>query len=278
MKKEKTFDYLTNDLAFKQVFMHEELVQDLINSFLDYVGKSKNVPIITVIPEAYISPNKKGYRGYYGDIIVDREDTVISLEMYSNIFDTKAYKKSLGYLCRLYSNQKVGINPKDYKKVIGINFIKGNYQGKNNDITNPYSLKNKDNQEIGEDVLLYLVRYDLVDKIPYKEDEDRFIRYLRIIGSTDIEDMKKYAKGDPKMEETIKWLTDWCISSDKENYNMRINEAYADGEESGIFKGEEQKGIEIAQSLMNKNFTKDFILEITKISEEDYNKLINLKE
>ncbi len=67
------------------------------------------------------------------------------------------------------------------------------------------------------------------------------------------------------MEETIKWLTDWCISSDKENYNMRINEAYADGEE--------QKVIEIAQSLINKNFTKDFILEITKISEEDYNKL-----
>ena len=77
--------------------------------------------------------------------------------------------------------------------------------------------------------------------------------------------MKKYAEGDQKMEETIKWLTDWCISSDKENYNMRINEAYADGEE--------QKVIEIAQSLINKNFTKDFILEITKISEEDYNKL-----
>ena len=88
------------------------------------------------------------------------------------------------------------------------------------------------------------------------------------------------------MEETIKWLTDWCISSDKENYNMRINEAYANGEEngiikgekSGIIKGEEQKGIEIAQSLMNKNFTKDFILEITKISEEDYKKLINSKK
>ncbi len=75
------------------------------------------------------------------------------------------------------------------------------------------------------------------------------------------------------MEETIKWLTDWCISSDKENYNMRINEAYADGEE----KGEEQKGIKIAKYLINQNCSKEFVLKATEINEEDYNKLINSK-
>ncbi len=109
-----------------------------------------------------------------------------------------------------------------------------------------------------------------------------FIRYLRIIGSTDIEDMKKYAKGDQKMEETIKWLTDWCISSDKENYNMRINEAYANGEESGIVKGEKtgiiKSKLEIAKYLISQNCSKEFVLKATKISEEDYNKLINLKK
>ena len=89
--------------------------------------------------------------------------------------------------------------------------------------------------------------------------------------------MKKHARGDQKMEETIKWLTDWCISSDKENYNMRINEAYANGEENGIFKGEEQKGIKIAKYLINQNCSKEFVLKATEISEEDYNKLINSK-
>ena len=75
------------------------------------------------------------------------------------------------------------------------------------------------------------------------------------------------------MEETIKWLTDWCISSDKENYNMRINEAYADGEESGIVKSK----LEIAKYLINQNCSKEFVLKATEINEEDYNKLINSK-
>ena len=84
------------------------------------------------------------------------------------------------------------------------------------------------------------------------------------------------------MEETIKWLTDWCISSDKENYNMRINEAYANGEESGIVKGEKtgiiKSKLEIAKYLISQNCSKEFVLKATKISEEDYNKLINLKK
>ena len=71
------------------------------------------------------------------------------------------------------------------------------------------------------------------------------------------------------MEETIKWLTDWCISSDKENYNMRINEA----KEEGIIKSK----LEIAKYLINQNCSKEFVLKATKISEEDYNKLINSK-
>lgn len=36
------FDYLNDDLAFKQVFMHNEILEDLITSFLNYIGKNNN--------------------------------------------------------------------------------------------------------------------------------------------------------------------------------------------------------------------------------------------
>ncbi len=50
------FDYLTDDLAFKQVFMHKEILEDLITAFFEYVGKDNNGKIITeLIPNAYLS-------------------------------------------------------------------------------------------------------------------------------------------------------------------------------------------------------------------------------
>ena len=265
------FDYLNDDLAFKQVFMHNEILEDLITSFLNYIGKNNNNRLITeLIPNSYINPDHKKFRSYYGDLTATKDDVIISIEMYKNKFSQKDYNKSLGYLCRLYSRQEKSIKTTEYKKVISLNFIKGNFKRINNNIVNGYSLKNSiNNEEINDNILMYLVRYDLIDNIPYKYEEERFITYLRIIGSKSVKDMKKYAKGDKIMEEIIKMLKEWNIESDRINYQRRIEEA----KEEGI----EENKISTAKKLIKLNAAKEYILEITEISDKEYEKLVNHK-
>ena len=268
----KKFDYLTDDLAFKQVFMHKEILEDLITAFFEYVGKDNNSKIITeLIPNVYLSGDNKKYRSYYGDLTATKEDGIISIEMYKDTFDKDSYNKSLGYLCRLYSRQEKRIQPSRYKKVISINFIKGNYKRINNEIVNGYSLKGViSNEEINDNILMYLVRYDLIEKVPYQKEEERFIRYIRIIGSKSVKEMKKYAKGDKIMEETIKWLKEWNIESDRINYQRRLEEAEEKGEERGSAK----RNIDIAKKLILQNASKEYILELTEIDEKEYERLI----
>ena len=269
------FDYLNDDLAFKQVFMHNEILEDLITSFLNYIGKNNNNRLITeLIPNSYINPDHKKFRSYYGDLTATKDDVIISIEMYKNKFSQKDYNKSLGYLCRLYSRQEKSIKTTEYKKVISLNFIKGNFKRINNNIVNGYSLKNSiNNEEINDNILMYLVRYDLIDNIPYKYEEERFITYLRIIRSKSVKDMKKYAKGDKIMEEIIKMLKEWNIESDRINYQRRIDEAKEEGMERGI----EENKISTAKKLIKLNASKEYILEITEISDKEYEKLVNHK-
>ena len=277
------FDYFTDDLAFKQVFKNKEILEDLITSFLDYIGSDYNSKVITeLIPNSYLSGDNKKYRSYYGDLTASKEDAIISVEMYKDVFNKDSYNKSLGYLCRLYSRQEKSIKPKSYKKVMSINFIRGNYKRINDNLVNKYSFRSTNNEEISDNITMYLVRYDLVDKIPYKKGEARFITYLRLIGSRNIEKMKKYAKGDKNMEETIKMLREWNIESDRINYQRRIDEAKEEGREEGREEGE-KSGKEytlqkIIKNLIKKDYSKQFIMDVTALDEKEYEELLNDKK
>ena len=198
--------------------------------------------------------------------------------MYKGTFDKESYNKSLGYMCRLYSRQEKSIKPKSYKKVMSINFIKGNYKRINNHIVNGYSFRSKINkEEIDDNITMFLVRYDLVNKIPYVKTEERFIRYLRIIGSKSVKEMKRYAKGDKVMEEIIKMLREWNIESDRINYQRRIDDAKEEGREEGKEEGKEEAFNIVVKKLLEKNASKEYILEITGISEEEYKKIKKAK-
>ena len=68
---------------------------------------------------------------------------MISLEMY-NLFREEEYKKSLGYITRIFSNQlEERENHIEAKKVIGINLMEGNYHYNNFDFINDYGFINK---------------------------------------------------------------------------------------------------------------------------------------
>ena len=224
---------VTDDLTFKYVFSKKEILEDFINSFLEHLGihDYQMIDIKSIIPEAYLMPNNKKYKSYYGDLVMENDDVIVSLEMYKNTFNKKSFNKSLGYLCRLYSNQYPKTQPDKYKKVISINLINGSYED-NNEVVNGYLMKNRvTNIKITDDISMFLVRYDLAKT---SRENDRFIRYLRIIGSENESDMKKIAKGDKKMLDAIKYWMYWNKSSAKVNYELHCEELKEEGRAQGL--------------------------------------------
>ena len=280
-------DMLTSDLTFKYVFSKNKILEDFLQSFFEYLKIDINVLIKDIIPESYIYANNKKYKSFFGDIVVTLSDTkTLSIEMYSNNFNKEKYNKSLAYACRLYSNQDVKKKYKDFSQVISLNLIEGNYKKINNQLVNTYIYKNKDNnQEIDENIIIYLIRYDLVDKIKYNKNEERFITYLRIIRSKSEEEMSKYAKGDKKMEELMEYVRKWNEKSNEEGFQRFKNEikeegiklgkkegikiGKVEGKEEGIKEGKYQT----AKTLKELGFNNELIEKVTKLSLDEIDKI-----
>ena len=278
---------LTNDLTFKYVFSKNKVLEDFLKSFFEYMKMDINILIKDIIPESYIYANNKRYKSFFGDLVVTLSDTkTLSIEMYSNKFNKENYNKSLAYACRLYSNQDVKKKYKDFSQVISLNLIEGNYKKINNQLVNTYLYKNKDNnQAIDDNIIIYLIRYDLVDKIIYNKDESRFITYLRIIRSRSVEEMNKYAKGDKKMEELMEYVRKWNEKSNREGFirfkneikEEGVKEGRKEGRKEGLRKGKEEgvkeAQINTAQQLIMYGFNEELISKITGLSKDKIAKL-----
>lgn len=286
---------LTNDLTFKYVFSKNKVLEDFLQSFFEYIKLNINVLIKDIIPESYIYANNKKYKSFFGDLVVTLSNTkTLSIEMYSNKFNKENYNKSLAYACRLYSNQDIKKKYKDFSQVISLNLIEGNYKKINNQLVNTYIYKNNDNNQVIDDnIIIYLIRYDLVDKIIYNKNEARFITYLRIIRSENLDEMKKYAKGDKKMEELMEYVRRWNEKSNEEGFIRFKNEikeegikegkeegkkegikvGIKEGKEEGIKEGALKEKEKTVRQLIMYGFSDELISKITNLSLEKIAKL-----
>ena len=157
---------LINDLTFKYVFSHDYILKDLINAFLEYINSNLSVDYINIIPNEIYPINNKT-KLFIGDIICTLNDSsIINVEMYSNNFTLSNYNKSLGYICRLFSNQLEASNKKyqNMKTVTGLVFMKGNFRRKNNELINTYGFHKLINHDpiLDNKLEMYLVRLDYV--------------------------------------------------------------------------------------------------------------------
>ena len=203
---------LQEDTTFKYIFSYPEFANLFITEFFKFIKDDKEINIKSVIPQNLIFPsNFKGHK-YYGDIIINTNDLIISLEMYQDKFRKKDYNKSYAYKCQLYANQIVNnknkIDYQNFKKVVSINLINGNFKDINNNLVNKYTFKEtKSLEEIDDgNTFIYLIRVDLIKKIPYTEDEDKFITLLRLFNATTFKELKNYAKGDEIMKNVINYV------------------------------------------------------------------------
>ena len=266
LTKINNFKTLQDDLTFKYVFSKEEILNDLVKSFLEYVGINKRVVLANIKVQDYKLPNKQILKGIYPDLIAILDDgTIINIEMYKNKFTKREYKKSISYLSKLISDQMEKGNQKyeDIKKVIGISFMKGNYQRKNTEIVNSYELENKITQKVIDegDIELYLVRLDLEEKVRYNVYESkRFIRWIQMLNAKTIEELEEIGKGDRIMENSIRVVKEWL--GRKSGYETYLEEKEWEAKE----EGSKETSLTIAKNMLDDGMSINKIIKLTGLT------------
>ena len=282
----KSYFTLKNDFAFKQVFSEEKFLKDFLDSFFRFIKVNRHVVKVEAIPQALIKAAYIKGKLFFGDVVVTLDDhTIISLEMY-NLFKEEEFKKSLGYITRLFSNQLEETDKHiEASKVIGINLIHGNYNYNNFDFVNDYAFINKKSYGTIKDEYLemFLVRLDLIEEIRYtSRREERFIRWIRLIHAKDVLEMEKIAKGDKIMEETVafvkKFLNNREILEKYDKMNTLLEQAEDAGVAKGICQGielgEKNKQVAIAKNLLKMNMPIADIETATGLGEKEIKALI----
>ena len=132
-----------------------------------------------------------------------------------------------------------------------INFMKGNYNFNNFYLINDYGL--------------VMIRLDLVKEKVYNDNNERFIKWLKLINTESLEEMRKIAKGDEVMEQALEFMEEFLNDEEIRNVYDKINDVkyYAKKEEK----------IETAKNMLKKGFSLQEISEITNLSINEINDL-----
>lgn len=278
------------DKAFKHLFTHVEIITDFLESMYSYFGIQGDLNINYLNGEQLIPGEYINMKDFYGDIVAETEDSIISLEAYTSYMPFSE-KKSFSYAARLYGSQlKTNVSYENLRKLICINLIAGNKPKKYNamEIYEMFDIKHKKGMKIKP--LKYIKIYiDMVKEIPYNIGEHRFITWLRILACNDISKMRKYAKGDVIMEKTVRYLEKFYAeegNSREDRFKSDLEDMRMIGQEEGLVKGKKigiAKGKELgiaegkklgiaegrtetAMAMLENNFSIEDIAKVTKMS------------
>ena len=272
---QSNFKTLKDDLTFKYVFSQEEILKDLINSFLDFVNIKNDFILTNIQVQNYMLPNNQNIKGFFGDIVATLANgSIINIEMYKNTFTKREFKKSVSYLCKLYLDQmKKGEEEYEkIKKVIGISFINNKYE-EQKELINTYKFQNNkiiEKEEEG-DMELYLVRLDLINKVRYNEyRKKRFLKWAKMLNAKTIDELKEIGNGDDVMENSIRVVNEWLEEGYRNGLNNYIEEKEFEAEEKGSMEASKN----IARNLLSLNMP---IEDISKATGLTKNQILNIK-
>ena len=271
--KVDTFLGLSDDSTFKHIFSNETILIDFLNSFFTFIHEKKKVMKIKVNTDERISGDKRKYKVYYGDIMAYLEhEEIMSIEMYKK-FSLREFNKSMAYISRKFSNQfKRGKNYQNAKKITSLNIIKTNYYESNESLINDYSLVDKFDYQVSHNQCLemYLIKLDKIKDIVYNQDEDeRFIRWLKMINAKDMNELKNIAKEDEVMESAVRLMEDFLNDEELQDEFDKITDIEYYAKEEGIFE-EKRK---TAKNLLDMDIPISKIVKATGLSEEEINAL-----
>ena len=222
---------------------------------------------------------KRQNKVFYGDILVyTNTKKILIIEMYNN-FQKEEFNKSISYLTRIFSNQlERGESYLNVKKVIGINFMKGNYNYNNFYLINEYGFINKLNYGSIKDECLemYMVRLDLIREKVYNYSDIRFIKWLKLINAKDMLEMKKISEGDEIMEQTLKFMDEFLNDEEIRNVYDKIRDveyhAKKEGLADGLAEGHANM-LNSAKKMLDRGMSIQVIEEITGLTKKEIESL-----
>lgn len=272
MTETKEFIWLTNDLVFKHIFSNKRIIKDFYNSYLKYIKSDLSILNVRVTKQKYIQNDNIKLHNYYLDIVlVLSNGELVNIEMYNNFGETECMK-SLAYASYIYSHQLKKNNPyRRLKKVTSFNIMNGNYKLTNNEIINKYELINVINHKkiLKESIEMLLIRLDILDDISYSKDEERFIRWCRLLYAKTREEAIKIANGDELMMSTVEMVDDFI--NDPEVISIFHDDSWKIV--SAEQRGKAEEKIETAKNMLKEKCSPKFISKITNLSISEINKL-----
>ena len=267
--KDKKEVSLTNDIIFKEALTSSEN-RDILIDFLNTVtGISKSViEKDLIILNERLPKNNYYEKNMYGDVLVRFDKYVVNLEMYT-YFNKVLLNKSFCYSVKIFSGElKEGDNYIDISKVIQVNLV-NNIKGK---FKSQYVLSDIEDPEDKIMVEEFIIKIYRIDNIKDKNNNlSREEKWMKFISAKTSEERAKISKGDRYLEKMNKWVDKYILSEADEK--MFLDWKRQGYDEAIREEGAEQKNIEIAKILKEKGYDISEIIDITKLSEEEINKL-----
>ena len=184
------------------------------------------------------------------------------------------FNKHYSYANRLYDSMVKNNGYRTKNRVICINIMWGNFRNANPEMINVYRFMNDKNYIMIDrgNIIMYLIRLDvLIGNIGGKQYNriNQFIRYLTLIESKTITEMKKIGGDNIYMKTTAQLVKEWREESAERNAKRYLREARNKGIKIGEVRGERKGILATAKNMLAKNFELSTISEVTGLSLTD---------
>ena len=298
MEKETTFYGLTNDFLFKAVFGQEsnkKLTICLLNALLQLEGPNQ-IKEIEILNPFNAQNYKEDKLSILDTRVKDATGNCYNIEM--QVRDEEDFLKRFSYyLTKLYSSQLQKNAPyNDLRPAIGIAILGYDLFPQSNKIDEKFLFKNQDNNISLDDIMVmhFIGLTKLSHNKPIK-NMSRFEKWVYLLYNS-----KKYASKDSKIpsemesEDGMAEVVD-CVKKTNSDKEMRARmedrensliylslirgsgykKGKKDGVEEGKIEGRKEEKKNMIKIMLSNGATKETILKLTGISEEEYEMLTN---
>ena len=295
MKNFKGSFSLMRDKPFKKLFNDKEIFSDFMKSAYEFLNIDEGFHLDSLNSQVLISGGNIKVKDFFSDVFAVAGDILIILEAY-NSYKIYEETKSFCYASRVYGSQLLEKEFYDStKKVLCINIVNGKPKTSKTKLVETYRMS--DGVEILDcDPIIFVTIYlDNIRNKLYTQSEQKFIKYLRVLSSTTLEEVKKIVKGDKIMNKTVDFINKFFttpgntrkdrIESDLETARHHgMSEGVAIGEKKGLERGKKEgvaigeinKENQIIYHLYSKNYSIQNISDTLDIPVEEVQKRLTL--
>ncbi len=289
------------DFAFKEIMQDEKARIGFLSAILKL--NPKDIKKTTILNTNLRKIHKEDKQGILDVRILMNDDTEIDIEI--QLAELKVWAdRSLFYMSKMYVDQiKTGQDYTKFKKCVSISIL--NFNLFSDDLKNKQIISKQDKLSDDEFYSCFHIREDnhhflYTDKMEFhvielpklpkelKENSTDILLWAKFINAEREEEFEMLASKNTYIDSAYERLQ--VISQDKQkqmeydarqkailDYNQMVLEATENGlqkgMEQGLKQGEHEKAVQIAKSMLLKNFTPDIISEITGLSLDEIHSL-----